>query len=104
MTVLAAVLASSANSTSTVNDVAPGVLGFLVVAGLGFALVLLLRSMNKQFRKIGPSPEELQETDVDAAGEARPDDSGAAGEAAKPAASRRRAEGSRAPRGEQDKR
>jgi hypothetical protein len=53
------ILASSTtNSTSTLNDVEPGVLGFLVVAGMGLALVFLLRSMNKQFRKIGPKPEE----------------------------------------------
>jgi hypothetical protein len=48
----------AANSTSTLNDVEPGLLGFLVVAALGLALFFLLRSMNKQFRKIGPPPEE----------------------------------------------
>ena len=32
-------------------------LGFLVVAAMGVALVFLLRSMNKQFRKITPDPE-----------------------------------------------
>jgi hypothetical protein len=54
-----AVLASSAgNSTSTIGDVEPGLLGFLVVAALGVALVFLLRSMNKQFKKIGPRPED----------------------------------------------
>jgi hypothetical protein len=37
--------------------VEPGVLGFLVVAAMGVALVFLLRSMNKQFRKIDPEPE-----------------------------------------------
>jgi hypothetical protein len=52
--VLAAVAASSPAS----NDVAPGVLGFLVVAAMGVALVFLLRSMNKQFRKITPEPGE----------------------------------------------
>ena len=53
------VLASSTpNSTSTLDEVTPGVLGFLVVAAMGLALVFLLRSMNKQFRKIGPKPEE----------------------------------------------
>jgi hypothetical protein len=57
-TVLAsAALASSGNSSSTLNDVEPGLLGFLVVAGMGLVLVFLLRSMNKQFRKIGPAPE-----------------------------------------------
>jgi len=48
--VLAAVTASSSSS----NDITPGVLGFLVVAVMGVALVFLLRSMNKQFRKIEP--------------------------------------------------
>jgi len=43
------------------NNVEPGLLGFLVVAGIGVALVFLLRSMNKQFRKLGPPPEESQE-------------------------------------------
>ncbi len=49
--VLAAVAASSSNS----NDVEPGVLGFLVVAAIGVVLVFLLRSMNKQIRKITPN-------------------------------------------------
>lgn len=53
-----AIVASSSNSTSTLNDVEPGVLGFLVVAAMGVALVFLLKSMNKQFRKIGPKPED----------------------------------------------
>ena len=60
---LAAALASG-SSNSTVNDVEPGLLGFLVVAGIGIALVFLLRSMNKQFRKLGPPPEESVETDA----------------------------------------
>jgi len=38
------------------DEVTPGVLGFLVVAAMGVALVFLLRSMNKQFRKITPAP------------------------------------------------
>jgi hypothetical protein len=49
-------LAAVAASSSTISNVEPGVLGFLVVAGMGVALVFLLRSMNKQFRKIGPPP------------------------------------------------
>jgi hypothetical protein len=57
---LATVLASGTNSTSTINDVEPGLLGFLVVAALGLALVFLLRSMNKQFKKIGPKPEDSE--------------------------------------------
>ena len=48
------VLAAVAASSSASNDVAPGVLGFLVVAAMGVALVFLLLSMNKQFRKIDP--------------------------------------------------
>ena len=51
--VLAVVAASSPPS----DDVTPGVLGFLVVAAIGVALVFLLRSMNKQFRKIAPKDE-----------------------------------------------
>ena len=36
------------------NAVVPGVLGFLVVAGMGVALFFLFRSMNKQLRKVAP--------------------------------------------------
>jgi hypothetical protein len=50
--VAAAVAASSSNS----DNVTPGLLGFLVFAGIAVALVFLLRSMNKQFRKITPQP------------------------------------------------
>ena len=59
----------AASNSSALNDVEPGLLGFLVVAGLGVALVFLLRSMNKQFRKIGPPPEE---TDADEPGADEP--------------------------------
>jgi hypothetical protein len=45
-----------AAASSASSNVEPGVLGFLVVAGIGVALVFLLRSMNKQFRKITPVP------------------------------------------------
>jgi len=48
------VLAAAAASSSATDNVTPGVLGFLVVAAMGVALVFLLRSMNKQFRKITP--------------------------------------------------
>ena len=51
------VLAAVAASSSSSNDVEPGVLGFLVVAAIGVVLVFLLRSMNKQFRKITPNPD-----------------------------------------------
>jgi hypothetical protein len=49
-------LAVAAASSSSSDDVGAGVLGFLVVAGIGVVLVFLLRSMNKQFRKITPEP------------------------------------------------
>ena len=42
-------------ASSSVSNVEPGLLGFLVVAAIGAALVFLLRSMNKQFRKIAPT-------------------------------------------------
>ncbi len=38
------------------SQVTPGVLGFLVFAALAVALVFLVKSMNKQFRKITPEP------------------------------------------------
>jgi len=52
--VLAAAVAASSPPS---DDVTPGVLGFLVVAAMGVALVFLLKSMNKQFRKITPKAE-----------------------------------------------
>jgi len=52
---LGALAAAAASSTAS-NDVTPGVLGFLIVAAMGVALVFLLRSMNKQFQKITPTP------------------------------------------------
>lgn len=51
------VLAAVAAAQPASDQVAPGVLGFLVVAAMGVALVFLLRSMNKQFRKITPEAE-----------------------------------------------
>jgi hypothetical protein len=64
VTFLAAVSATASNaagstaSNTSPDDVQAGVLGFLVVAAIGVVLVFLLRSMNKQFKKIGPKPEE----------------------------------------------
>jgi hypothetical protein len=40
-------------SSSVASQVEPGVLGFLIVAGIAVVLVFLLRSMNKQLRKVG---------------------------------------------------
>ena len=50
------ILAAAAASSSTTADVGTGVIAFLVVAAMGVALVFLLRSMNKQFRKIDANP------------------------------------------------
>ena len=47
------VLAAAAPAS---DNVTPGLLGFLVFAVMAVALVFLLKSMNKQFRKITPDP------------------------------------------------
>ena len=59
------VLAAAASSSAS-NDIEPGVLGFLVVAALGVALVFLLRSMNKHLRKITPPPGEPEDDEAKA--------------------------------------
>ncbi len=46
----------AAGSASTLGNVVSGTLGFLVVAGMGLVLFFLLRSMNKQLRKVAPGP------------------------------------------------
>ena len=43
-------------AAASARAVVPGVLGFLIVAGMGVALFFLLRSMNKQLRKVAPGP------------------------------------------------
>ncbi len=48
------VLAATASAS---DNVTPGLLGFVVFAVMAVALVFLLRSMNKQFRKITPKAE-----------------------------------------------
>ena len=48
------VLAAAASAS---DNVTPGLLGFLVFAVMAVVLVFLLRSMNKQFRKITPKAE-----------------------------------------------
>jgi hypothetical protein len=60
VTVTAAALGGAvlAKSTVPVNNVTPGVLGFLVVAAMGIALYFLLRSMGRQLKKIPPPPAE----------------------------------------------
>jgi len=47
------ILAAAAPAAS---NVVTGVLAFLVVAAMGVALFFLLRSMNKQLRKVAPGP------------------------------------------------
>ena len=49
MTILAA-------AAPAANNVVTGVLAFLVVAAMGVALFFLLRSMNKQLRRVAPGP------------------------------------------------
>jgi hypothetical protein len=88
LTFLAVVLSSSTDN-STLSNVEPGLLGFLVVAGIGIALVFLLRSMNKQFRKLGPPPEE----EADGAGNGA--DTGAASDAGANADGGTKAEGAK---------
>lgn len=46
---LAAVVSAGSGSA---NNVAPGALGFLVIAAMGVALFLLLRSMTKHLRRV----------------------------------------------------
>ena len=48
------VLAAAAPAS---DNVTPGLLGFVVFAVMAVALVFLLKSMNKQFRKIAPKDE-----------------------------------------------
>jgi hypothetical protein len=72
VTFLAALASGSSNSSSSISNVEPGLLGFLVVAALGVALVFILRSMNKQFKKLGPRPEDPE--DVAADDDLDPDD------------------------------
>ena len=45
------------------SQVVPGVLGFLVVAGMGLALFFLLRSMNKHLRKVVREPRWREEAE-----------------------------------------
>ena len=85
MTFLAVLASSPSNSTSSISNVEPGLLGFLVVAALGVALVFILRSMNKQFKKIGPRPEDPEDL---AADESDPDHAAAAASADPSAAER----------------
>jgi hypothetical protein len=62
------------------GQVVTGVLGFLVVAGMGVALFFLLRSLNKQLRKVVPAPRwREQGGEAPPAGPAEPGETAAAG-------------------------
>jgi hypothetical protein len=69
--VLAALAGSSASSSSSNSNVEPGVLAFLVVAGMAVILVFLLRSMNKQFHKITPPPGPVDDAEANHPAQAR---------------------------------
>ncbi len=61
-------------ASPTANQVVPGILGFLVVAAMGLALYFLLRSMNKQLRKVAREPRWREEAHGNqAAGQDQPD-------------------------------
>jgi hypothetical protein len=60
------------------DQVVTGVLGFLVVAGMGLALFFLLRSMNKQLRKVASGPRWREEAAQARASAAGPPDGPAA--------------------------
>jgi hypothetical protein len=81
VTSLVAVLAAGSSSAS---DVTPGVLGFIVVAAMGGALFLLLRSMTKHLRRVKAVRDAGLEpgSKLDASAAARPADT--AGERVSP--------------------
>ena len=72
-----AAFTSSAAAVLAVDDsaVSPGVLGFVVVALLGVATYLLIRSMNRQIKRIDlpgeRTSEDAPEEDVPPAGDDR---------------------------------
>jgi hypothetical protein len=51
---MSALAAATVTNSSAVQT---GVLAFLIVAALAVICVFLFRSMNKQFRKLGPGPD-----------------------------------------------
>jgi hypothetical protein len=58
------------------SQVVPGVLGFLVVAGMGLVLFFLLRSMNKHLRKVVREPRWREEAEGQDPGGQGPEDGG----------------------------
>jgi hypothetical protein len=67
------------------SQVVPGILGFLVVAAMGIALFFLLRSMNKQLRKVVPDPAWRKEASQAQAQEEQKDQDYSTNGTAKPA-------------------
>lgn len=58
-------MSAVAQAAGAESKVTPGVLGFLVVALLGVATYLLLRSMNRQIRRIDlPKDETAQDEEL----------------------------------------
>ena len=55
MTILASA-AAPVLASPPASEVVPGVLGFIVVAAMSVALFFLLRSLNKQLRKVAGGP------------------------------------------------
>jgi large-conductance mechanosensitive channel len=62
----------AASHAPAYDQVVTGVLGFLVVAGMGIALYFLLRSMNKQLRKVMREPRPREEAQAGRAAQAEP--------------------------------
>ncbi len=65
-------------AAAAASNVVTGVLGFLVVAAMGVALFFLLRSMNKQLRKVVSGPkwrDEIQDSRTAATRDSGPDGS-----------------------------
>jgi hypothetical protein len=88
-------------AASAASDAAPGVLGFLVVAGMAIILYFVFRSMAKHLRKVtAPRPGTVAASGVKTGGvatgsgasDARANANGAADSITRPAADRRGAE------------
>ena len=72
------------------NDVAPGTLGFLVVAGMGVVLFFLFRSMSKHLRKVNDQARREEEASAALADDAAvTGDAGVTGRDQRPGRSQR---------------
>jgi hypothetical protein len=70
----------ASSSAPAASQVVPGVLGFLVVAGMGLALFFLLRSMNKHLRKVVRDPRWREEAEGQEPGGPEPGTGGDGGD------------------------